>query len=217
MASRYIAGLKKPPKQPMHNPPAAVKVSRQALVGAALREENQYNFLLRIVDDVIIAIRKYVPSLDYLQGGNVVQDLTRRGQFKSREELERFAFKRPGYQQRLINIKKNGYEVGTRIVKGIEQPIIRHPTKKEMNDAVRFAVHELEYIRQQSIAEDPSQGINTSGKLLKPSVFNYESLGFTQTKSERPLMTKHQQWRERLIEQMFTNKFEEQLAKKKSK
>jgi hypothetical protein len=130
------------------------KLSKRALEGQRVREDNQYEFFVRVVEDVTLAVRKYMPSLDWEQGGAASDDVE----------------SNPTFKQRLLQIRKNGYHIGTRTInvrgRAVVKEMYRFPTPKEMRDALRFAVDELRYVRKAIVAEE-GDGVSSRLKTKK--------------------------------------------------
>jgi len=129
-----------------------MSVSNQKRAAQRLKEDRDYMFLCLVADDVIVAIRKYIPSLDPMQGGLPDKDLVAD---TSVERIRQLVYRQPAYQRALIAIRRKRYEIGTRLGK----PVYRSPTAADIREAVRFAAKELDYIRKEIIKEDPAQGI----------------------------------------------------------
>ena len=130
-------------------------VSNQALAAQRLKEERDADFLWMVVDDVTPAIRKLIPSLDASQGGLPQTDLS------AAESVERVLheFSKKTFIHIVNGIRKKRYVVGSRIVNGRRVNLHRSPTPMDLRKAVRVAVDQLQYIRRETIKEDPNQGV----------------------------------------------------------
>ena len=130
-------------------------VSNQALAAQRLKEERDADFLWMVVDDVTPAIKKLIPSLDPWQGGLPQTDLS------APEFVERVLheFTKKTFIHIVNGIRKKRYLVGSRVVKGRRMNLHRSPTPMDLRKAVRVAVDQLQYIRRETIKEDPEQGI----------------------------------------------------------
>ena len=87
------------------------------------------------------------------------------------ERIERLAFKTPAFQQKLIAFRKKKYFIARRWLFGKWVDVHRTPTRDDLRKAVRFGIHELQYIRTETIKDDPEQGEPLNrGKRLANSI-----------------------------------------------
>jgi hypothetical protein len=164
---KHVDGQLRPPKQPIRRI-ERVKLTPQKVAVLAQRDEDDYTLLCAMADDVIPAICKLIPSLDPMQGGPPSGDIFGDNWI---ERIERLVFKTPAFQQKLIAIRKKKYFIDRRWLFGKWIDVHRTPTRDDLRKAVRFSVHELQYIRTEIIKEDPEQGEPLNrGKRLANSI-----------------------------------------------
>jgi hypothetical protein len=147
---------KKANAPPIYNAPKPYKaLSKRAQEGLRVREENQEAFMSLVVDAVTKAIRKYIPSLDWEQGGQAADDIE----------------SNPALKQSLLQIRLKGFPNGSRqvLIRGkiVVKEMKRFPTPTEMREAVRLSVDELKYIRKEIIAAE-GDGVSGTRKVKKP-------------------------------------------------
>jgi hypothetical protein len=160
-------GQIRPPKQPIRQI-ERVKLTPQKAAALAQKEEDDYTLLCAVADDVIPALCKLIPSLDPMQGGPPSGDV-----FGDHwiERIDRLAFKNPRFQQTLIGIRKKKYFIDRRWLFGKWIDVHRTPTRDDLRKAVRFSAHELQYIRTETIKDDPELGEPLNrGKRLANSI-----------------------------------------------